>query len=72
MRPLWQVKHRSGGQTYALKSLKKQHVVDTKQQEHVVAEANIMRTCRLKLESHLSQKTQEYPEIDFFNEVLGY
>lgn len=40
------VKHRMGGQTYALKSLKKQHVVDTKQQEHVVAEANIMRTCR--------------------------
>ena len=40
------VKHRTDGKSYALKSLKKQHVVDTKQQEHVVAEAQIMRACR--------------------------
>lgn len=40
------VQHRTTKETYALKALKKQHVVDTKQQEHVVSEASIMKTCR--------------------------
>jgi len=40
------VKHRASGHTYALKSLKKQHIVETKQQEHVVSEAHIMKMCR--------------------------
>ncbi|XP_063226398.1 cGMP-dependent protein kinase, isozyme 1 isoform X2 [Bacillus rossius redtenbacheri] len=33
-------------QTFALKCLKKQHIVDTQQQEHVYSEKNIMMTCR--------------------------
>lgn len=32
--------------TFALKCLKKQHIVDTQQQEHVLSEKNIMMTCR--------------------------
>lgn len=31
--------------TFALKCLKKQHIVDTQQQEHVYSERNIMMAC---------------------------
>lgn len=30
------------GRTFALKALKKKHIVDTRQQEHIFAERNIM------------------------------
>ncbi|XP_044737413.1 cGMP-dependent protein kinase, isozyme 1-like [Chrysoperla carnea] len=33
-------------QTFALKCLKKQHIVDTHQQEHIYSEKNIMMNCR--------------------------
>ena len=32
--------------TYALKCLKKQHIVETQQQEHVFSEKNILMSCR--------------------------
>ncbi|XP_049780677.1 cGMP-dependent protein kinase, isozyme 1 isoform X2 [Schistocerca cancellata] len=32
--------------TFALKCLKKQHIVDTQQQEHIYSEKNIMMSCR--------------------------
>lgn len=32
--------------TFALKCLKKQHIVDTQQQEHVISEKIIMMSCR--------------------------
>lgn len=32
--------------TYALKALKKKHIVDTRQQEHIFAERNIMLEIR--------------------------
>jgi cGMP-dependent protein kinase len=32
--------------TFALKCLKKQHIVDTQQQEHVYSEKSIMLSCR--------------------------
>jgi len=34
------------GVTYALKCLKKQHIVETQQQEHVFSEKNILMSCR--------------------------
>ena len=37
-----QDKRKSGGQTYALKALVKQHIVETKQQEHVYNEKKIL------------------------------
>lgn len=33
-------------QTFALKCLKKQHIVNTQQQEHIYSEKNIMMSCR--------------------------
>lgn len=33
-------------QTFALKCLKKQHIVNTLQQEHIYSERNIMMSCR--------------------------
>jgi len=33
------------GKTYALKCLKKKHIVDTQQQEHVYSEKRIMMNC---------------------------
>ena len=32
--------------TYAMKTLKKRHIVETRQQEHVMNEKNIMLSCR--------------------------
>jgi cGMP-dependent protein kinase len=34
------------GKTYALKCLKKKHIVDTQQQEHVFSEKRIMMNCK--------------------------
>lgn len=32
--------------TFALKCLKKQHIVDTQQQDHIYSERNIMMSCK--------------------------
>ncbi|XP_063721671.1 cGMP-dependent protein kinase 1-like [Symsagittifera roscoffensis] len=42
------VKYKHGSQlkTYAMKTLKKRHIVETRQQEHVMNEKNIMLACR--------------------------
>ena len=34
--------HDNKSKTYALKALKKKHIVDTRQQEHIFSERNIM------------------------------
>lgn len=40
------VHHREAASSFALKCLKKKHIVDTQQQEHVISEAAIMMSCR--------------------------
>lgn len=57
-------------QTFALKCLKKQHIVNTLQQEHVFSEKNIMMSCRshfvarsvlVSFQSHFTQRSKLAP-----------
>merc|ERR1712242_550669 len=50
------------GVTYALKCLKKQHIVETQQQEHVFSEKNILMSCRHNFITRYSnQHTTTHP-----------
>ncbi len=42
------VRHKQSKALYALKSLSKQHIVDTGQEEHVVAEKEVTETGKAK------------------------
>lgn len=46
--------------TFALKCLKKQHIVDTQQQDHVLSERSIMLSCRSLFICRFVNNTNEY------------
>jgi cGMP-dependent protein kinase len=60
------VKNSRDQRTYALKILKKQHVVETKQQDHVLNERNIMMGARSNFISRL-YKTFKDKKVNFFD-----
>jgi cGMP-dependent protein kinase 1 len=59
------VKNTRDSRTYALKILKKQHVVETKQQDHVLNERNIIMDARSNFICRL-YKTFKDKKVSFF------
>jgi cGMP-dependent protein kinase len=50
---------------FALKCLKKQHIVDTQQQEHVYSEKSIMLSCRSPFICRCGSEWQAYTAVFF-------
>merc|ERR1719498_1384307 len=66
------VKHKTSGQTYALKAISKQQIVDTHQQEHIVSEKRVMMRMNSPFLIRLYQTFRDRDRIYFLLEpVLG-
>ena len=55
--------------TFALKCLKKRHIVDTQQQEHVYSEKKIMMTCRHQFIARLFRTFKDRKYVYFLMEA---
>ena len=55
--------------TFALKCLKKKHIVDTQQQEHVYSEKKIMMTCRHQFIARLFRTFKDRKYVYFLMEA---
>ena len=57
------------GKTFALKCLKKKHIVDTQQQEHVYSEKKIMMNCRQQFIARLYRTFKDRKYVYFLMEA---